>query len=126
MSETMDCGCPPARVHSKSYCKEGRESGPIVHELKTWPEPFAAVLDGRKRYEIRKDDCGFAVGDVLHLREWVPGRAAFGFDDPARYTGRSLRAHITYKSEGGTWGLPADVCVLSISVARHTQPTEER
>jgi len=36
----------------------------MVHELKTWPEPFAGILAGRKRYEIRKNDRGYAVGLV--------------------------------------------------------------
>lgn len=43
-----------------------------THELKTWPEPFAAMVDGRKAFEIRRDDRNFAVGDALLLREYEP------------------------------------------------------
>lgn len=108
-----------------------------VHNLKTCPDPFAAILDGRKRYEIRQDDRGFAVGDELLLREYEPHRktidrarldttnasslstdttgSRFYVVDP-HYTGRSIRARITYKSEGGTWGLPRGLCVLGIEV----------
>jgi len=42
------------------------------HILKCWPGPFAAVLDGSKRFEYRVDDRGYRVGDILHLREYVP------------------------------------------------------
>lgn len=44
------------------------------HELKTWPEPFAAVRSDEKLAEFRRDDREprFAVGDVLVLREWEP------------------------------------------------------
>lgn len=108
-----------------------------THELKTWPEPFQAVLDGRKRYEIRKDDRGFAVGDEMLLREWEPNRktidrerfnttntsslstdttgSRFYVVEP-HYTGREIRARVTYMSGGGTWGLPRDLCVMSIEV----------
>jgi hypothetical protein len=46
-----------------------------THRLKTHPGPFADVEAGRKQFEIRKDDRGFAVGDVLVLEEWSPEKS---------------------------------------------------
>jgi hypothetical protein len=84
-----------------------------THVLKTWPEPFQAVLDGRKRYEIRKDDRGYAVGDVLRLREWDPTPQTFGYSQ-AGYTQREHTVRVTYITPAGSWGLPASLCVMSI------------
>lgn len=78
------------------------------HSLKTWPGPFNAVALGRKRYEVRRNDRGFQVGDVLELMEFEPDRACF--------TGRHLTAVVEYMTEGGEWRLPEDVCVLGIRV----------
>lgn len=93
-----------------------------THVLKTWPAPFAAVLDGTKRHEIRKADRPFAVGDVLELREWDPeimGRGLRGgshFEGTTRgYTGRSLTVRVTYITRGGEWGVPDGLCVMSIA-----------
>jgi hypothetical protein len=58
-----------------------------THELKTWPEYYSAVLEGTKTFEYRRDDRGFKVGDVLHLREWVPSTG---------YTGREMRRRVAY------------------------------
>lgn len=79
-----------------------------THELKTWPEPFQAILDERKRHEIRVNDRDFAVGDVLALKEWQIGQ------DRNYYTGRELRVVVTYMTPGGAWGLPERLCVMSI------------
>lgn len=92
-----------------------------THDLKTWPAPFFAVLDGTKTHEIRVADRPFAVGDVLHLREWVPlpngGREAY-------YTGRSVDVEVTYLSSGGSWGLPDNLCVMSIRLLLGQRPGE--
>lgn len=92
-----------------------------THDLKTWPEPFQAILDGRKRYEIRVDDRGFAVGDELLLLEYRPAETRENglgvcFYSKGGYTDRRVRARVTYMTPGGAWGLPRDLCVLSIEV----------
>ena len=89
-----------------------------THELKTWPGPFAAVRDGTKTHDIRPADRPYAVGDVLHLREWDPTTTEHMVNEPPvyprGYTGRSIDVEVTYLSSGGSWGLPANLCVMSI------------
>jgi hypothetical protein len=81
----------------------------MSHDLKTWPEAFAALLAGTKTYEIRKADRPFAVGDTLRLREWIPTGNFRG------YTGREVSRVVTYMTPPGEWGLPADLCVMSLA-----------
>lgn len=90
-----------------------------VHELKTWPEPFAAVRSGDKRHEVRRDDRGFAVGDTLRLREWDPAAASFDLGTRGRYTGRVERVRVTYLTRGPEWGVPAGMVVMSIRLFEH-------
>ncbi|MFT8319314.1 MAG: ASCH/PUA domain-containing protein [Bacillus sp. (in: firmicutes)] len=59
-----------------------------VHKLKLWPEYFAAVADGTKPFEIRKNDRDFQVDDTLLLQEFLPERQAF--------TGRFVSKKIIY------------------------------
>lgn len=77
-----------------------------IHELKTWPEPFREVDAGRKRYEIRVNDRGFDVNDFLWLREYNPCTDT--------YSGDSVVVEVTYMTRGGQWGLPDELCVMSI------------
>lgn len=79
-----------------------------THELKTWPQPFSAVLSGSKKHEVRVNDRCFQVGDDIRLREWNP--------EKERYTGRYIVAAITYVTEGGTFGLPPELIVMSIAI----------
>ena len=85
----------------------------MIHDLKCWPAPFAAVASGLKRHEVRVNDRPYKVGDTLHLMEWVPADH-HGPGDEERFTGRSFVAEVTYITKGGTWGLPDKLCVMSI------------
>lgn len=57
-----------------------------THELKIYPKYFKAILDGKKTFEIRKDDRDFQVGDSIVLKEW----------DNIKYSGREIQAIIKY------------------------------
>lgn len=41
----------------------------MTHELKIQPKYFRAILDGKKNFEIRKNDRGYKVGDKVVLKE---------------------------------------------------------
>lgn len=77
------------------------------HELKTLPLVFAHLLAGHKTHEIRKNDRGFEMADVLVLKEFDPVSQ--------KYTGRQLTRIVNYISRGPDWGLPEGLCVMSIS-----------
>lgn len=79
----------------------------IEHELKTWPESYEAVRDGRKLFEWRRDDRAFQRNDTLLLREWD--------ELGKRYTGRSLRCCVTYILRGPFFQVPQGYAVLSIA-----------
>lgn len=67
----------------------------MTHELKCLPLYFQAVHDGRKPFEVRKNDRGFRCGDMLWLREYDPsGLDRLLMRNP--YTGRSVYRRVTY------------------------------
>lgn len=81
----------------------------ITHELKTHPEPFQAIFNGKKRFELRSiHDRQFLEGDKLLLREWEPSTE--------QYTGVQLLVHVDYLLAGGMYGLPRHMCLMSITV----------
>lgn len=77
----------------------------MIHELKTKPEPFNAVVSGQKTFEFRRFDRQFAVGDNLLLREYLV--------DKKEYTGRSISVNVTYILSSG-YGIPSGYCIMSI------------
>ena len=60
----------------------------MKHELKVYPEFYVPLVIGVKRFEIRRADRNFVVGDVLLLREWLKS--------PPAFTGRSCQFIVTY------------------------------
>ncbi len=81
----------------------------MIHELKTWPNAYDAIKNWTKRFEWRRDDRGYEVGDILELHRWDPAtRYATGPDYP------SQRVRVTYILRG-QFGVPPDFCVMSIA-----------
>lgn len=93
-----------------------------VHDLKTWPEFYGDVITGLKTHEIRRNDRDYQRGDVLLLREWNPHVTPAG---PIGYSGRYTVRLVTYVTPGGKWGLPDNVCVMSIAPHPEALPTTE-
>ncbi len=92
------------------------------HILKTWPNVFAAVKDGRKRFEWRRDDRGFEVGDVLILKRYDPTRHGGNFCDYNDETDLStLRMRVTYIARG-LFEIPHGFCIMSIEPEKATDP----
>lgn len=80
----------------------------MKHELKIWPEHYQAILDGRKRFEIRStEDRSFDEGDLLHLREWDPS-------DPPHYTGREMTVRVSLVYAG--IGVAQEYVVMGIQL----------
>lgn len=80
----------------------------MTHELKCWPEFFWPLKDGRKRFELRRDDHGFAVGDELVIRAWSPTSEEYLDEKPLVFS-------ITYIFDANDAELPGPFgspCVL--------------
>lgn len=82
----------------------------MVHDLKCWPEYFAAVRDGFKPFEVRKNDRDFRVGDTLRLWEYDPALAL--------HTGKYFHRRVTYALAGGQFGVEDGFVVLGLSVTK--------
>lgn len=78
-----------------------------LHKLKILPKYYERVISGEKRFEIRKDDRNFKIGDLIKLEEFEGG-----------YTGRDSLYEIIYKLDGGFCGLEEGYCILSIKPYR--------
>ncbi len=118
-------GCGPTQVDPAGRCisrdcdRAGQPGhgeavdlpAPIQHDLKTWPEPFQAVVNGCKTAEFRLNDRGFRAGHRLLLREWDP--------EAQQYTGRATTVAVTHVAPGDLFGMLAGYVVMSI------QPLEE-
>lgn len=86
------------------------------HILKTWSNAWDAVKRGDKRFEWRKDDRGFEVGDVLVLKKWNPAKQQFVLKPQSlgvEY--EELRVVVTYILRG-LFNVPEGYCVMSISL----------
>ncbi|WP_249540905.1 DUF3850 domain-containing protein [Escherichia coli] len=68
---------------------------PVTHNLKIWPEYFAAVRGGLKRAELRWNDREYQAGDILDLCGWDPNEESF--------TGDFISVTVTHVADLGQW-----------------------
>ena len=77
----------------------------VQHKLKTWQPWFKDTLEGRKRFEYRKNDRDFQEGDDLFLEEYDPRVKS--------YTGGVFVVSVEYIVENCP-GLPKGYCIMGI------------
>lgn len=81
-------------------------------ELKILPQYFSDVYAGRKRFEIRRNDRDFRVGDKVTLKEWDNG-----------YTGSYVEVVITYITD---YEQTDNYVVFGFDVLSQHKPAPER
>lgn len=79
----------------------------MQHTLKTHPTYFRGIWFRDKLFECRIDDRNFQVGDKLILKE-------YDLNIKKKYTGRRIKATISYKLTGEEFGIKEGFCVLSL------------
>jgi len=85
-----------------------------VHSLKSWPRFFEAIVRGERVHELRRNDRGFAVGDLCELREYDPANN--------RFSGHVITVEVTSITSAevpcavSSEALHPDFCILSIKL----------
>ena len=82
------------------------ENKTVIHQLKTWPQYFQAILRGDKDFEVRKNDRNYQCGDELLLREYDPQNGTT--------TGRILHRKVKYILHGDQFGIEAGFCIMGL------------
>lgn len=85
-----------------------------AHEVKIAVSYYGDIVSGKKKFELRKNDRGYKVGDSLKMLEFKDGK----------YTGRTIDADIIYMLEDYT-GLEEGYCILGIDVTTHSEKVSE-
>ena len=77
--------------------------GNIKHDLKILTKYYDDVMMGKKRFELRKNDRDYKVGDIFVLKEWTD----------TGYTGRYFIQSISYVlKDCPEYGLMDGYCIF--------------
>lgn len=79
------------------------------HQLKIHPKYFGRVLNGEKRFEVRKNDRDYQTGDYASLNEYDNEEFIDG------YSGNQIDIQITYVLNGGQFGIKNGWCVFGFT-----------
>ena len=85
------------------------------HTLKTLERYWDAVADGRKTFEVRKNDRAFQTGDILVLEKWDNDGRYYRTEPGDTFKPMKLRKRITYLLQGGQFGIEPGYCVLGLA-----------
>lgn len=96
-----------------SHAVNGITAAAPVHVLKSVLKPFEAKWTGRKRYDVRKSDRGFAEGHGVIFLEFELGTST------GWYGGRALLGRICHVTGPEAYGIPPGLCVFGFEVLRH-------
>lgn len=92
------------QIFAKIWAGDSYEvKGAMIHELKIKPEYFKAVESGIKKFEIRKNDRGYNLHDLLILQEYKNGK----------FTGNKCSVIVTYITD---YAQKDDFVVLGIEL----------
>lgn len=82
----------------------------MIHQLKTESQFFEASADGKKNFEVRKNDRDFKVGDLLALNEveWNEKTKVL------EYTGRCSMVLVTYVLDDPRYSPPGYVVLSTL------------
>ena len=79
------------------------------HKIKIRPEYYKAVIAQMKKFELRRNDRNYQVGDEVELTEW----------DDKGFTGRYCTVIITYVlKDVPQYGLADGYCIFGWSSVR--------
>jgi len=93
---------------------------PTVHELKSDADLFDDVQAGRMTCQIRFDDRGYKVGDILMLRKTRHTAAEMKEGAPLLYVGPAVARTISHILRGPIYGLVEGWAILSFDTREST------
>lgn len=82
----------------------------MEHELKLWLLYWEDLANGKKNFEVRKNDRNYKKGDILVLRAWDNELKCY---DTERY--KSIRKRVSYLLNGGQFGVEAGYVVMGLA-----------
>ena len=89
----------------KNLPSDTQETGQKVHQIRLAKIYFDDVANGIKTFELRTNDRGYKVGDILEMMEFADGKN----------TGRTVKVKVTYMLEDYT-GIEDGYCIMGTKV----------
>jgi hypothetical protein len=80
------------------------------HKLKCWIPYYDAILSGDKKFDVRRNDRDFEVGDYVLLEKFDPQKGAYvtgSFGQPL-----AVEKRVQYILPGGQFGIEPGFVVL--------------